>query len=248
MLQQTQVSRVLVPYRQFVERFPTPRRCAGAPRAEVVRAWAGLGYHRRALSLHRTAQVLVERHRGRVPATRQELEALPGIGPYTARAVLALAYGEDAAAVDTNVARVLARAGAGRPLRSAEAQDLADRLLPPGRARDFTQAMFDLGALRCTARHPCCGGCPLAGRCAWKRAGAPQPDPAGTSPSQSRFAGSDRQGRGRLLAALRIGPLLEADLAAAAGWTADPERSARVAALLVAEGFARWDAGELELA
>ncbi|MHB8221062.1 MAG: HhH-GPD family protein [Acidimicrobiales bacterium] len=243
MLQQTQVSRVLDPYRRFVERFPTPRDCAGAPKADVVRAWAGLGYHRRALALHRTAHVLVEHHGGRVPATRLELEALPGIGPYTARAVLALAFGEDVGAVDTNVSRVLARAVAGRPLRPAEAQDLADRLVPPGRAPDFTQAMFDLGAMCCTTRHPRCGTCPLAGRCAWRRAGGP--DPAGTPRPQSRFDGSDRQARGRLLATLRRGPVAAADLAAAAGWPADP---ARVAAALVAEGFARWEAGALVLA
>ncbi len=246
MLQQTQVSRVEEAFKRFVARFPTPRECAGAPSADVVRAWAGLGYHRRALALHRTAALLLERHGGRVPATRRELEALPGIGPYTARAVLALAYGHDTVPVDTNVSRIVARAVAGHRLRPAETQDLADRLVPPGRARELTQAMFDLGALCCTSRNPHCDRCPLVRRCAWQRAGGP--DPAGSPRPQSPFAGSDRQGRGRLLAALRQASLPEDDVAGAAGWPEDRQRSARVAAALVAEGFARWESGALVLA
>jgi len=252
MLQQTQVVRVLEPYGRFLERFPDPAACAAAPVGDVVRAWEGLGYHRRALSLHRAARAVVERHSGRVPATRRALQSLPGIGPYTARAVVAFAYELDTGVVDTNVARLLARAVAGRALGSAEAQCLADRLVPPGRAWAFNQALFDLGAAHCTSRAPRCGTCPLRRRCAWAVTGHPDPDPApgsaGTARPQRPFAGSDRQGRGRLLAALRRGGVARRDLAPAAGWPDDVARACRVTEGLVAEGFARWEQDALVLA
>ena len=119
MLAQTQVSRVTPRFREFVARFPTAAACAAAPVGDVVRAWVGLGYNRRALALHAAAARIVERYAGRVPATLDELVALDGVGPYTARAVLAFAFDAEVAAVDTNVGRVLARAAAGRPLRPA---------------------------------------------------------------------------------------------------------------------------------
>jgi A/G-specific adenine glycosylase len=245
MLQQTQVSRVLGPYRRFVERFPTPDDCARAGAAEVVQAWAGLGYNRRALYLHRAAKAVADHHGGRVPAVLADLRGLPGVGDYTARAVAALAFGADVGAVDTNVARILARAVAGRSLGRAEAVDLADRLVPPGRSWEFTQAVFDLGALHCTSRGPACAGCPVRRSCLWARRGRPDPDPsvgsAATSRPQSRFDGSDRQGRGRLVAALRHGAIERRSVPTAAGWPDDAERSTRVACALVAEGFAHWE-------
>ncbi len=248
MLQQTQAPRVVEPFGRFAARFPTPAACAMAGAAEVVRAWAGLGYNRRALNLHRTAVVLVERHSGCVPAELGALLELPGIGPYTARAVLAFAYGRTIGVVDTNVTRVLSRAVAGRPLRGVEAQRLADRLVPTRNAWRFNQAMFDLGASRCTARAPRCRGCPLAKTCRWARAGHLPPDPGAVRRRQGAFVGSDRQGRGRLVAALRVAPVSVPELAATTGWPDDGPRALRIATSLVAEGIACWREGLLALA
>jgi A/G-specific adenine glycosylase len=236
-------------YAAFLDRFPTPAVMAAAPVADVVRAWAGLGYNRRAVNLHRAAVVVVERHGGRLPATVAELVALPGIGRYTARAVLAFAHEADVGVVEVNSARVLARAAAGRPLAPAEAQALADALVPPGRGWAWNQAMLDLGATVCTKSAPRCGECPLAASCAWAAAGGPDPavGSAGAGGRQSAFAGSDRQGRGRLVDALRLGPVSVSDVAEAAGWPGDPARAARVAAGLVADGLAVAEAGVLRL-
>ncbi len=244
MLQQTQVARVVPRYQAFLAQFPTPPACAASAVGEVVRAWAGLGYNRRAVHLHATAVSVVERFDGVLPAGLDELRALPGVGPYTARAVLAFAHEADVGVLDTNAARVLARAVAGRPLAPAEAQTLADSVVPAGRGWAWNQAVLDLGATVCTRRRPRCGDCPLApkGACAWALAGHPGPDPAdgsaGVGGIQSTFAGSDRQGRGRLVDALRTGPVAPGSLADACGWPEDPARASRVAASLVADGLA----------
>jgi A/G-specific adenine glycosylase len=247
MLQQTQAPRVAPRYRAFLTRFPTPAACAGAGPGDVVAAWAGLGYNRRAVSLHRTAVLIVERHGGRVPADLASLVALPGVGPYTARAVQAFAFGHAVGVVETNTARVLARAVAGRRLLAGEAQALADRLALHDRPWEWNQALVDLGALVCRTGEPVCHECPLsAGGCSWHRAGRPSPDPAsgsaGVSGRQSAFAGSDRQGRGRLVAAARRGRVAEADVAEVAGWPEQPDRAIGVADQLVAEGLLRRDA------
>lgn len=244
MLQQTQVPRVVPRWHEFLERFPDPATCAAAPAGAVIEAWAGLGYNRRALNLHRCAAAVVEHHGGRLPDDLDDLLALPGIGPYTARAVLVFAFERDIGLVDTNAGRFLARAGAGRALAPKEAQVLADSLVPPGEGWAWGQAVFDLGALVCTKRAPRCGICPIVDDCRWAQAGWPEPDPvagsAGISTPQSTFAGSDRQGRGRLVDALRLGPVDAAHLAAIVGWD-DPTRVARVAATLVADGLAVVD-------
>lgn len=251
MLQQTQVARVVPKYHDFLERFPTPATCAAASQGEVVTLWAGLGYNRRAVQLHRAARAMVAEHDGAVPDSIASLLALPGVGPYTARAVLAFAFEQDAAIVDTNVARVLARRE-GHRLRPAEVQRLADGWLPAGSAWAWNQGMLDLGATRCTPRAPRCDGCPVAAGCAWAVEGNPDPDPAvgsaGVSGGQSRFEGSDRQGRGRLIDALRRGPVDERDLAVVMGWPDDEERAARVAAGLVAEGIVASDGTQFSLA
>jgi A/G-specific adenine glycosylase len=242
MLQQTQVDRVIPKWHAFLERFPDPASCAAAPAGAVIEAWAGLGYNRRGLALHRCAGVVVAEHGGRLPADLDALRALPGIGPYTARAVLAFAFELDVAVLDTNVARVVARQ-AGRRLTPSEAQAAADALVPSGLGWAWNQAMLDLGATVCRARTSECGRCPVRSWCAWRGEG---PDPAvgsaGVSGRQSRFEGSDRQGRGRLVDALRLGPV--ADVATAAGWPDDPDRAARVAETLVVDGLALRD-GEL---
>ena len=240
MLQQTQVARVVPRYGEFLARFPTAAACASAPMADVVRAWAGLGYNRRAVNLHRLATVVVAEHGGRLPGDLDALLALPGVGPYTARAVLAFAFEADVGVLDTNAGRVLART-AGRPLAPFEAQARADALVPGGEGWAWNQAVLDLGATVCTARTPGCTGCPLAGECAWHVAGCADTDPAvgsaGVGGRQRPFPGSDRQGRGRLVEALRHGPLGWDEVAVAAGWPTDPGRAERVVATLVADGL-----------
>jgi A/G-specific adenine glycosylase len=247
MLQQTQVSRVAPRWEQFLERWPTAAACAAASRADVVRAWQGLGYNRRAVALHEAARRVVADHDGTVPRERQALLDLPGVGPYTARAVRAFAYELDDGVVDVNAARVLARAVAGRRLTAGEAQALADELVPAGRGWSWNQAVLELGATRCRKRRVACEGCPLAHLCAWRGQG---PDPAegsaGSGRPQPRFEGSDRQGRGRLLDALREGDLPAAAADGVTGWD-DRERTRRVLDGLVADGLAARRGGVLTL-
>lgn len=255
MLQQTQAARVVEPWRRFMARFPTPADCAAGGTAEVVRAWAGLGYNRRAVRLHRAAAVVTERYGGEVPGDLDALTGLPGVGGYTARAVLAFAFGDDVGVVDTNVARVLARAVAGRTLGARQAQAVADRMVPAGEGWRFNQAMLDIGAAWCTSGEPECGPCALRRRCKWARAGGsggevldPALGSAGVSRRQPAFAGSDRQGRGRLVGALRLGPVRSGEAAAVAGWPGDEERARRVVQALVAEELAAWQGDVLTLA
>lgn len=257
MLQQTQVARVVPRYVAFLDLFPTPAACAGVPLAGIVRAWAGLGYNRRAVNLHRMATAVVDRHGGTLPDDLDALLALPGIGPYTARAVLAFAFEADVGVVDVNAARVLART-AGRSLAAREVQVRADDLVPAGRAWAWNQAVLDLGATVCTKRSPRCAACPVTAWCGWRLPSAHDPpgragpvDPAegsaGTGGRQSTFAGSDRQGRGRLVDALRRSAIPWDEVAAAAGWPADPARARRVAASLVEDGLAADDGTRLRL-
>lgn len=241
MAQQTQVARVIERWGPFLDRFPDPAAMAAAPVADVLRLWSGLGYPRRALSLHRCAVAVVEHHGGRLPSDLAELLALPGVGPYTARAVSAFAFELDLGVVDTNTARVLAR-WAGRRLGPREVQEVADAAVPVGGGWAWNQALLDLGATVCAKRSPRCEACPVTDECAWFASGFAEPDPAvgtaGVSGRQARFEGSDRQGRGRLMAALGAGPVRLADLPSAMGWPEDPDRAARVADTLVADGLA----------
>jgi A/G-specific adenine glycosylase len=250
MAQQTGVDRVVRHYERFLSRFPTPAACAAAAPGEVVRLWAGLGYNRRAVNLHRCAQLVVERHGGRLPDDLGQLVALPGVGPYTARAVLAFSFEREVGVVDTNVGRVLAR-WEGRPLGRAEAQDLADSLVPAGRSWHWNQAVMELGGAVCVRRRPRCDACPVRAGCAWVAAGLAPPDPAdgsaGVGTGQPRFEGSDRQGRGRLVEALCRGPVPVDDVAAVTGWAEDPARADRVAMGLVADGLAMRDGAVLRL-
>jgi A/G-specific adenine glycosylase len=243
MLQQTPPARVLAPYDRFLGLFPTVAACAAATPGDVLRAWAGLGYNRRARNLHGAATAVVEKHAGVIPADLEALRALPGVGPYTARAVLSFAYETDHAVVDVNVARVIARAVVGKAVTASAAQAVADRLVPPGRGWLWNQSLMEIGAVVCSRRAPACPECRLAPWCAWSGAGRPPPDPAAAASTPSAFEGSDRQGRGRLVAALRAGPVTPRRLAAACGWPDDLGRSRRVAAALVAEGLARRGPG-----
>lgn len=201
MLQQTGVHRVLPKWQAFVDEFPRPDDCARAPLGDVLRLWQGLGYPRRARNLHAAATSIVNEHAGVVPSTLDALLDLPGVGPYTARAVLAFAFEADAAVVDTNIARVLARFH-GRTLKARDAQLLADAWVPSGEAWLWNQALMDLGATVCRPR-PACGECPLSSDCSWRGEGDdPSVGSAGVSVAQPRFEGSDRQARGRLMKAL----------------------------------------------
>ena len=241
MLQQTQVARVLTRWPQFLERFPTPAACAAAPLADVLREWQGLGYPRRARNLHAAASMVTAA--GAFPNDLAGLLALPGVGPYTARAVLAFAYEADVAVVDTNIARIYARL-AGRPLRAAEVQAHADAHVPRGSGWAWNQCLMDLGALVCRPT-PDCAACPLASVCSWR--GRPDlPDPAvgsaGVSSTQPRFAGSDREARGRLLRALTAGAVRRTDAATVMG--RDPATAERLIVTLTAdrlvEASAAW--------
>ncbi|MGI9604448.1 MAG: A/G-specific adenine glycosylase [Acidimicrobiales bacterium] len=248
MLQQTQVNRVIPRYEEFMARFPDVGSCAAAPQAEVVRLWAGLGYNRRARHLHQSAVVVVSEHSGLMPSRLDLLLALPGVGPYTARAIQVFAFEYDVGPVDTNVARVLAR-WTGQPLGRAEVQDLADRMVPAGQGWAWTQALFDLGAGVCTKRAPTCVRCPVSAGCAWRGEGNdPAEGSAGVSRTQSRFEGSDRQGRGRLMAALRSAPVPTDEVAVTLGWPDDEPRAAVVVAALIDEGLAVEGEGSYHLA
>jgi A/G-specific adenine glycosylase len=206
MLQQTRVAVARPYYRRFLRRFPTFSALARAHPEEVLKLWAGLGYYARARSLHRAAQQIVTRHRGRFPRSLEEALALPGIGRYTAAAVLSIAYRQPYAVLDGNVARVLARLSALRgDLRASKRwkklQKLAQRLLAPHTPGDWNQAIMELGATLCTPRAPRCGLCPVS---RWCRAYAlslthdlPETPPR-RKPVQMRIAAAvllDRRGR-----------------------------------------------------
>ncbi len=241
MLQQTQVDRVVPRWHRFLERFPTVEAGAAAGAAAIIDEWAGLGYNRRAVNLHRLAALVTDEHGGRFPEDRTALESLPGIGPYTSRAIRVFAFEAADAVLDTNVARILART-VGRTLGRPEAQALADANLGPS-PWHHNQALLDVGAGWCRPRDPGCDrGCPFRPVCTWAEAGRSEPDPAtgsaGVSSRQSRFDGSDRQGRGRLVEAIRSGPVAPESLADAMGWPDDRERAERVAASVVADGLA----------
>jgi len=198
MLQQTQVARVVPRFEAWLERWPTAPALAAAPLADVLGAWVGLGYNRRALRLREACAVVA---RDGWPDTVAGLRALPGVGPYTAAAVAAFAFGHDVAAVDTNVARVVRRAfGTGADPQA---------LVPPGAGAAFNHAVMDLGATVCTARAPRCPRCPLAAGCA-----GPEPVPArAPARSRPRFEDTDRWVRGRVVAALAAGEALPGGLA-----------------------------------
>jgi len=174
MLQQTTVATVGEYFRRFVERWPTVEALAEAPLDDVLSAWAGLGYYARARNLHACAQTVANAHGGRFPEDEAGLRALPGVGPYTAAAIQAIAFDRPASAVDGNVERVIARLYAiETPLPDAkpDIQVRAARLVPQQRAGDYAQAMMDLGATVCIPRNPRCVICPLMKECKGRKLG-----------------------------------------------------------------------------
>jgi A/G-specific adenine glycosylase len=238
MSQQTQVHRVVPKFNLFLEQFPTPSVCAGAALGELLEIWQGLGYPRRCRNLHEAAKVMVLRHNGEVPTTLEELVALPGVGDYTARAVMAFADHADVGVVDTNVARVLARVS-NKVLGKKEVQLIADSIVPEGLGWEWNQVMMDFGATVCSARAPQCANCIISNKCKWKKHGGADPAPAtaGTSKPQSRFEGSDRQARGKLMKALVSGAVRTNDAAKVMGLVEQPERCNAIVQSLLEDGL-----------
>lgn len=249
MSQQTPVRRVEPMWQAWMQRWPTPADLAAAPTAEVIRQWANLGYPRRAMRLQECAQACVEKHDGDIPTSVAELEALPGVGSYTARAVAAFAFGQAVPVVDTNVRRVYRRVVEGEflqgPARARDLRDVATLLpyvdedpsfsrrhrglpeLPPRPLGDpelkdaanlMCASLMELGALVCTASNPSCEQCPISQHCRWVALGKPAPSEEQQAAAKKRvqkFAGTDRQVRGKILAALRnasSGASSEADI------------------------------------
>jgi len=207
MLQQTPVARVRPAYEAWMSRWPTPSALAEARPGEAIRMWGRLGYPRRALRLHQAATAIATHHGGEVPSTIEQLQALPGVGGYTAAAVCAFAFRQRAPALDTNVRRVLARVQCGTAAPSSAVttaeRAAAEQLLPddPETAAAWSAATMELGALVCSARSPVCARCPVADQCTWLAAGYPGVD---TAPARAQsYAGTDRQCRGKILALLR---------------------------------------------
>lgn len=232
-----------------MERWPEPKDLAEASPAEVLVAWDKLGYPRRALRLRECAIAVVEQHGGVLPHSREELLALPGIGPYTADAIIAFAYRERSTVLDTNIRRVLCRInGTALPPATLRRDEVAraEALVPEDgeEAAQWNAALMELGALVCTARNPTCSECPLAGQCQWLESG--QPDNAAPRKPQG-FTGTHREARGKIMAVLRSAhtPLSRDDLHQKAGLT--DSRFDRALDSLVHDGLAANSADGYQL-
>lgn len=245
MLQQTPVTRVVPAYAEWMARWPTPTDLAAATTGDAIRAWGRLGYPRRALRLHAAAIRCRDTFDGQVPSDITDLRSLPGVGEYTAAAVASFAYGRRHAVLDTNVRRVQARwlDGAQYPVSTSttapERQRSLDLLpLEPAEAARVSIAVMELGALVCTARSPKCQVCPIAERCAWRSSGYPALD--GPPRRGQTYAGTDRQCRGQLLAALREAedPVPQRTLDAV--WP-EPDQRQRALESLIADGLVIGD-------
>ena len=235
MLQQTPVSRVIPAHAAWLSRWPEPAALAAATPADAVRQWDRLGYPRRAVRLHASADLITQRYGGQVPSSAEDLRGLPGVGSYTAAAVASFAYRQRHAVLDTNVRRVIARLVTGdqlpRPAQTAAEFRLAESLLPlDGElSARWSVGVMELGALVCTAARPRCEHCPVSRECTWLSRGRP-PGPARRI--AARYEGSDRQCRGSLLAMLRAasGPVSLSTLDAA--WHDSGQRARALAALI----------------
>ena len=274
MSQQTPVARVEPRWHEWMQRWPSPADVAAASRADILRAWDRLGYPRRALRLHECAVTITRDHKGQVPEHVDQLLALPGIGDYTARAVACFAFGHAVPVVDTNVRRVLARAIDGQflpgPARRADLQQMAAAMPavssydengyhPAKNAAEvtaiaagaqFCAAVMELGAMVCTARRAHCDLCPIRDSCAWIAAGQPEPSRDEVEAARGRvqkFAGTDRQVRGRIMAIARQAhaPLPRSDFSTTA---ADQVQFERAMDSLLADGLLVADAGHIALA
>lgn len=265
MLQQTQVDRVIPKYHAFLEQFPTIQALAEASTSDVIRAWAGLGYNRRAVNLQRTARAVVERYDGVMPSDPERLRDLPGIGDYTAGAVACFAYEQPVGFVDANIRRVLQRLFYGPELPERKAPEAAIRrlaqvLVPESDAYDWNQALIEFGALQCTSRKPACLVCPLQADCAaFPEIQTVLGQGRGrvrATPVETPFSGSSRYYRGRLIAALRdlpassssplieLGPRIREDFSLEqAGWLVDLARGLERDGLLCFESDSSMETG-----
>ena len=207
MSQQTPIARVQPIWLQWMERWPTPADVAAASSADIIVAWANLGYPSRALRLKACAAAIVEKHGGEVPLSLKDLTLLPGVGTYTASALLAFRHGIRVPVLDTNVRRVLVRFLDGREFPphttpSKAETKRADAILPEDghRAAEVSLALMEFGALVCTQLSPSCDECPISNNCTWALAGFPKDE---KRPTPQSYAGTDRQARGRIMKALR---------------------------------------------
>lgn len=256
--QQTQMSRVLEIYARWTEAFPTLEACAAASRAEVLRVWGRAGYPRRAVHLHETSRICVEEHGGALPRDQEELLALPGIGPFTMAIVSSFGFGDDAAAVDTNIIRVIGRVVCGDLQPATETpratiDALADQLMRPGTAARWNPTLMDYGGRVCTPR-PHCDECVVSHLCAARPRFAAG-EVAEPVRAQGAFAGSDRDWRGRLMQELRDrdgassgsagggASTVSSLLGTVASTRAERARARRLLDTLVSEGLA-WVEGE----
>lgn len=243
--QQTQAERAAIRWERFMTRFATVESLAAASPADVLREWQGLGYDRRGLALWRAARIIVEQHRGRVPASIDALEALPGIGPYTARAVAAIAFGLPVGAVDVNVRRVISRiVGGPEGLPTAGVQAIADAAASTTDPATWTHAVMDFGATVCRPRNPLCGDCPVRPTC--RMAGTSDRRAATTEISARRttpFHATNRWLRGRILDRLREAHHHEWVVLDAPIGIHALDRVHRAASTLAAEGMIEIEAG-----
>ena len=207
MSQQTPIGRVQPIWLQWMERWPTPADVAAASSADIIVAWANLGYPSRALRLKACAAAIIEKHDGEVPLSLKELTLLPGVGTYTASALLAFRHGIRVPVLDTNVRRVLVRFLDGKELpphtTPSKAETMrADALLPEHghSAAEVSLSLMEFGALVCTQLSPSCDECTISNNCAWALAGFPKDE---KRPTPQPYAGTDRQARGRIMKALR---------------------------------------------
>jgi A/G-specific adenine glycosylase len=211
MLQQTRVDTVIPYFNRFVDRFPTPEDLASAPEEDVLKHWEGLGYYSRARNLQSAVREVVEQYGGKVPSDKAEVSGLKGVGPYTAGAILSIAYNQPEPAVDGNVMRVLSRyfrleEDIARPATRISMEALAGSLIPEGEAGDFNQALMELGAMICTPKSPSCLECPVGELCLGRRAGVERELPIKTKAKKPKSVlrlaviveGSGRQ-RGKVL-------------------------------------------------
>ena len=239
MAQQTQAERAATRWERFMDRFPTVDALASATPADVIREWQGLGYDRRGLALWRAARLIRDRHGGRVPESVEALDALPGVGPYTSRAVAAIAFGLPVGAVDVNVRRVIGRiVGGADGLPAADVQVIADQVAAPSDPATWTHAVMDFGATVCRPRTPRCGECPVRLSCAFAAE-----DQTGTAPARrasrptAPFEATDRWLRGRILDRLREAPHHDWVALDGAIGTHELDRVHRAATALAAEGM-----------
>jgi A/G-specific adenine glycosylase len=212
MLQQTPVSRVLPVYTEWMKKWPTAASLAKASPAEVITAWGRLGYPRRALRLHECAKVITHEYKGRIPDTEEELRKLPGIGEYTAAAMVAFAFKGRSLVLDINIRRLFARVfdGVETPAAATTKDEKLryEALIPKRNPHVWAAATMELGALICTSQNPQCGICPVANSCIWRSLDYPKSDRVKRTQT---WHGTDRQCRGTVVQALRENEVLTKD-------------------------------------